>query len=994
MPRLLTTLILLAGGLGLPIGAAAAEPPRDAAGIEFFEKKIRPVLVRHCAECHAADSKTLRGGLLVDSRGGLLAGGDSGPAVVPGKPDESLLLEALRYESFEMPPTGKLPDAVIADFAQWIEMGLPDPRTATGQSARTTREGIDVEAGRDFWAFRPLADAPLPSVKNADWPRSPVDRFVLAALEDAGVGPSPPADAETLLRRLYFTLIGLPPSPEEIDRFLAELAAAESSPRRREDAEEEAVIARWVDDLLASPRYGERWGRHWLDVVRFAESTGGGRTAIFPAAYRYRDYVIESFNNDKPFDRFAREQIAGDLMPADSLEQRNEQIIATGFLVLGPTNYELQDKELLRMEVVDEQIDTIGKAFLGMTVGCARCHDHKFDPIPTADYYALAGIFRSTKTLTPGNVAGYETRPLYRDDAHRDALVEYEARLAALQTELDAANTALKKIDKAAAKAGRNDVVALESLPGVVVDDANAELTGTWARSTSVKPFVDAGYQHATGGDLAARFTLPIEDGGRYEIRVAYSASTNRAPAALVTVRHADGAAEVRIDQRATPAADGLFHPVGTFRFEAGQPATVELSTRGTAGVVIIDAVQALPAEMTAKPQAGGEPKKPDPEAERRQQAIAAARAELKKLETAMAALKKSAPPPAPMAMSVKEQAEPGDYFICIRGNAHNLGEQVPRGFLSVLGGGPATIPAGASGRVELAGWLTSPENALFARVIVNRVWRHVFGEGLVPTPDNFGSSGRPPTHPELLDHLAAEFIADGYRVKPLVRRLVLSAAFRQRSGELRAESGEPEEGGEHGAKVGETESGFGSQPSALSSPLFHFPRHRLDAEALRDAMLAVSGELDLTLGGPTVPPGLRSEYGYEFTGTRRSVYVPVFRNSLHPLMEAFDFADPNIVQGDRNTSVLPTQALFLMNSPFVMVRAQAAAGRLLARADLDDEARITRVFRETLARHPTEAERSLTRNYLNSFAADQQKAAWERVYHSLFASLDFRYLR
>ncbi|MEM7783132.1 MAG: DUF1549 domain-containing protein, partial [Planctomycetota bacterium] len=348
------------------------------AEIEFFESKIRPLLVEHCLDCHGANAAKVRGGLRLTSRKEMLKGGDSGPAIVLGNLDESLLIESIRYDGFEMPPKGKLPPEEIEAFEKWVSMGAPDPRTA---SSAPIFKAPTILEGKKFWAFQPPQNHQPPVVANTHWPTSVIDRFVLAKLEENGIQPIHDADRQTLIRRIYLTLVGLPPEPEQIDSWV-------SDPR-----ETSVMIGDLVDELLSHSQFGERWGRHWLDVARFAESSGGGRSLMFPHAWRYRDYVIRSFNEDKPFDQFVTEQIAGDLLSSESEDQKNQQLIATGFLALGPTNYEQQDKELLKMEVIDEQIDTIGKAFLGLTIGCARCHDHKFDPIPTSDYYGLAGIF-------------------------------------------------------------------------------------------------------------------------------------------------------------------------------------------------------------------------------------------------------------------------------------------------------------------------------------------------------------------------------------------------------------------------------------------------------------------------------------------------------------------------------------------------------------------------------------------------------------------------
>ena len=369
----------------LPTGKVLAQDltfkPSD---IEFFESKVRPLLIQHCLECHGATESKVRGGLRLTSRDEMIKGGDSGAAIVPGKPDESLLIESVHYDLYEMPPTGKLPEEKIAILEKWVEMGAPDPRNPAEQGKT---EAIDLEQAKNFWAFQPVASRSPVIAGDAAWARNEIDQYLLEAMQKRDLHPVADADRYTLVRRVYLTLTGLPPSLDQIEDFVSSYHSIEDD------------LADLIDELLASKQYGERWGRHWLDVARFAESSGGGRSLMFPLAWRYRDYVIDSFNADKPFDQFIREQIAGDLLSFDNQSQRNQQVVATGFLALGPTNYEQQDKELLRMEVVDEQIDTVGRAFLGMTLGCARCHDHKFDPIPTRDYYALAGIFKKHKNV-------------------------------------------------------------------------------------------------------------------------------------------------------------------------------------------------------------------------------------------------------------------------------------------------------------------------------------------------------------------------------------------------------------------------------------------------------------------------------------------------------------------------------------------------------------------------------------------------------------------
>ena len=413
---------LAAGLLSVAPPRAGASGAADAKAAEFFEQRVRPVLVNSCYRCHSAEAKEVKGGLRLDTRDGIRKGGTSGPAVVPANLKDSRLLEAIRYHDpdTQMPPDGKLPDAVIADFERWIEAGAADPRGGQGIVAPAAKVVDPAEARRTHWAFQPPRKPPVPAVKTADWPRGEIDQFVLARLEDKGLTPAPDADRRTLLRRVYFDLVGLPPTPAEVDAFLND-----SSP----DA-----FAKVVDRLLASPHYGERWGRHWLDVARYAESNGRDRNALFPHAWRYRDYVIASFNADKPYDRFVTEQIAGDLLPADSPEQRDERHIATGFLALGGKNFAEVKPEQFRMDMVDEQIDATTRSVLALTVSCARCHDHKYDPVSQREFYALAGIFRSTRTLYGYGPRQIETdnnsalQPIGKDAAALDAVYTAHVR--------------------------------------------------------------------------------------------------------------------------------------------------------------------------------------------------------------------------------------------------------------------------------------------------------------------------------------------------------------------------------------------------------------------------------------------------------------------------------------------------------------------------------------------------------------------------------------
>ncbi|HUF74653.1 MAG TPA: DUF1549 domain-containing protein, partial [Longimicrobiales bacterium] len=628
-------------------------------------------------------------------------------------------------------------------------------------------------------------------MKDAEWPRGRIDRYILAALEAKACAPAPDADKSVLERRVTFDLTGLPPVPGEEDDL-----ATDGSP----DA-----FTRLVDRLLASPRFGERWGRHWLDVARYGESVGL-RGLIFTEAWRFRDYVIDAFNRDVPFTDFVEEQIAGDLLPHASLEERRRRLTATGFLALGNTNLEEQDKKLLDMDVVDEQLDTIGKAFLGQTIGCARCHDHKFDPISTREYYAMAGILRSTRTLIHANVSSWIDAPLPLESGAERPYAEHEAAVAALEAVVKAARMVAATI------------VAARDLPGIVIDCAQARAVGEWKHSQQLKRYVGDGYLHdldAGKGEKTLTFLLELPRAGRYEVRLAYIHGPDRAARVPVTVFHAGGETTVHVDQRESPPIDGHFASLGQFRFEQNGFAHILVSNEGTKGYVTADAVQLLPAEGLARATGTA----PEPRA---------AAADLKTLEEKLKSLREGGPR-RPMYMTVKEGERIEDAPIHVRGSVHDLGPPVPRGFLSTLTRGPEPrIPAEESGRRELARWIVSHASHVTARVFVNRAWHWLMGAGIVRTTDNFGTMGELPSHPELLDDLALRFVEDGWSVKRLVREIVLSRTY--------ALGTEP------------MDAGLASDPE--NRLRWRAQRRRLEAECIRDAVLSASGELRLEMGG------------------------------------------------------------------------------------------------------------------------------------------------
>ena len=921
--------------------------------LHFFEQKIRPVLVDHCYACHsslAAKSNKLKGGLRVDSRESLLRGGESGPAIIPDDCDGSLLLQALKYDSLKMPPAGKLPDSVIDDFTRWIKRGAADPRAELDPPV--SRKRIDISAGRQHWAYWPLQKPGIPFVAMASNRRpglsrelaqlsNPIDAFVQSKLAVNSLEPVEEADKTILIRRLYFDLIGLPPTPGAIATFL----------------QDESVDAydRLVDQLLASPHFGERWGRHWLSVARFAESVTL-RGFIFPEAWRYRDYVIETFNENRAYDHFVMEQVAGDLLPADALPTRQRQVVATTFLTLGNINLEEQDKQQLRMDVVDEQLETIGKGFLAQTLGCARCHDHKFDPIPTRDYYALAGILANVKTLEHANVSKWLELPLPVAPEAEIVFQHHEREIARIQDQIASLQQQI---------GGRETVVASD-LPGIVVDDRQGTIVGEWQRSESVKPFIGDGYLHDQNQGKGAKTITLIPDlpkAGRYEVRLAYTPGDTRSDSVPVTVMSADGEKTVIVDQKKRPPIDNLFLSLGEYRFELNGQGFVIVSTEGTMGHVIVDAVQFLPLDEMPSP---GKSDAAKPVASERDKANRLAE-DLKSLQQELKRLQVSGPR-RPRYMSVQEETQIQDVKIHIRGTVHNLADVVPRGFLQVASVETTPAPnSSQSGRRELGQWLTHPDNPLTPRVFVNRIWYWLFGSGLSQTPDNFGTTGDVPTHLELLDYLAGRFLEREWQIKPMIREVVLSQTYRRKSS---------------------------ATPPAIDPENRAFSqqnRRRLDAECLLDALLTLSGRRNDQLGGNTIRKGVAEDYGYKQASERRAVYWPVFRNSLPEIFEVFDFADTSTPSGSRNVSTVAPQALFFLNDEWVTDVASDAAQHLLTLSLPDDDARIEYLFQSALGRPPTDREKELSAPLLAESASPV--AAWAAIYQAVFATFDFRYV-
>ena len=841
-------------------GARPTEPAKPASDasddmtseqVAFFESKVRPLLTANCYSCHSPEAGKIKGGIRVDSRASLLEGGPSGAALVPGDVDGSLLIKVVRWEDedLSMPPKNKLSDTEIGVLEDWVRMGAPWPKSASAASAGDEKDSAvqsyDIEydyeaARRDHWAFQPVKDVEPPTVPGNTWSQEPIDRFLLQAMQARGVAPVADAAKSTWLRRVTLDLTGLPPTPAELTAFEAD---------RSPDAH-----AKVVDRLLASPAFGERWGRHWLDVARYAESSGKERNVAYPHAWRYRDWVVAAFNDDMAYDRFLAMQVAGDLMPAEDADQRAAQLVATGYLAVGPKSHNARDKRQFMLDVADEQIDALSQGMLGLTIACARCHDHKFDPIPIEDYYSMAGIFVSTETR-------YGTQKSQGNDHPSELMaLPAEARLPDGPTMPATVRTALERVrgvtERQAERAAEDNMQAR---------------TGVDARPDAVN----------------------------------------------------------RVRQRALEQQGKVLDELLSRYDEDGRS---NAKNRVAMGVV---------------------------------------------------------------------DGKVRDIAVLKRGELDKPGEIAPRGFLSVLEpyGEPA-IGTG-SGRLELARWIATESNPLTARVWVNRVWSHLFGDGIVPTVDNFGLGGQRPEHPELLDWLAGALVEEGWSTKKLVRRIVLSRAYRLAS----------QDDPRHLAR----------DPEVVA--LWRFPERRLEAEAIRDSMLFAAGLLQ------TAPPVgsnaaflegvLRNELVLELVADRRpvrSLYLPIVRDHLPESLAVFDMADPSFVVGRREETNVATQALFLMNDPTVIEASDALAKSLLQVAG-DDAARIEAAFVRTLGRKPSASEQQAVQRFLADFDAplqqrtgpparrlprerlgqptppDARTQAWSAFVQTLFQGAEFRFL-
>ena len=984
MPRLAAAVLLaLAAGSAL----RAAEP---AGTVDFFEKKVRPVLAEHCLKCHGdLKGKEPKGGLRLDSRAAALKGGDNGPSIVPGDPDKSKLIEAVRFQNadLQMPPKGKLPDGAVADLVAWVKAGAVWPGGAAGPA--TTGGGFDLNKRKQsHWAWQPVTPAPPPAVRDAAWPDGPIDRFILAKLEGKGIRPAAPAERRVWLRRVYFDLTGLPPAPDEVSAYLADAAP---------DAER-----RVVDRLLASPHFGERWGRHWLDLVRYAETRGHEFDATIPNAHQYRDYVIRALNADVPYNRFVHEHVAGDLLPDQRRHPKegfNESILGTGFWFLGEEVHSPVDIRQDQADRFDNRIDVLTKAFCALTVSCARCHDHKFDAISTKDYYALFGLIEG---------AAYRQVRFDTLDQNRAVAAELDALADRFGKDLAAAlgpaATALADVREAPDPAGVEEAIDYADgrpehwlpddasfgtrprRPGdLVVEDGKvrfAELAGAY-------------YDRAWDGLAVAPGTE--SDHGALGKRMRAGRSI-RTPTFKITggkvhylVKGA-GTAYAAVDQHTLVA--GPLHgslvsdlpPSAGFRWVThdlspyqGQLAHVEFTPAPGSDFAVARVVQG------PKP-----PPVPSPDlvAHRNNQLLAKADGEVKQLAAEYLAARekivKENRPTSRLAPAMWEGTGV-DEHVFIRGSPKGIGERVPRRFLEALtGDGPITSGPG-SGRLELAHALTDPaRNPFAARVAVNRVWHHLFGRGLVASVDNFGVLGETPTHPELLDYLADHFVRDGWSMKRLIRDLVLSSTYRMAShSNPEAEAADPQ------------------------NLLLHRMRlRRLEGEAIRDSILVVSGRLDRTAYGPAVPVhltpfldgrGRPKASGPVDGGGRRSVYQSVYRNFLNPFLLAFDTPIPFSTVGRRQVSNVPAQALILLNDAFVHQQAEVWA-KAVCSAEPSAPLRVDRMYRTAYARVPAYNEMAACLDFVREQAARRNTTVadvkvWADLAHTLFNTKEFIYL-
>ena len=877
--------------------ASSAGAQSGADAVEFFETRVRPVLAENCFACHTS---TKLGDLEMVSRSALIKGGNSGPAIQPGHPERSLLLKAVKHthERLKMPPQGKLTDEQIGHISAWIRDGAvwPDtPATQAGDEFRITDEE------RHFWSFQPVREPEPPRVRDEARATTPIDCFVLKRLEENGLEPAPPADKRTLLRRAYLDLIGLPPTPRQVRAFV------------EDDAPD--AFANVVDDLLASPRYGERWGRYWLDVARYSDDKlNSTQMEPYPQAYRYRDWVIKAFNDDMPYNLFVKAQIAGDFLEGGE----NPNLVAgLAFYGLSP-------------QFQDDRIDATGRGFLGLTVQCAQCHDHKFDPIPTEDYYALLGVFNSSKVdefplADEKTVAEYQkkTAEIAKEQKQLD---EFLGTQAGQLVEVLAGNTS-SYLEAAWNVLGPLRRGVPEVAHEFLLDE---ETLDRWARYLDHSP---------RDHPLLDRFAEFLTDPSPKNLRPWAAEMETLVLDLLREKRRIDKENEIRLGGE---DSSSVRNEVELLSLERDR----HFLWRDLGSAQALNA--AVGFDHGVLYYAGAEIDRFLP---------AAWREHADRLRAKIESLQETLPQKYPFLHVVHDKDDPKNEHVHIRGSKDNLGAEVPRRFLSILGGREFKT---GSGRLDLAEAIAGPDNPLTARVMVNRVWLHHFGRGIVNTPSNFGRMGEKPSHPKLLDYLAARFVRNGWSIKAMHREIMMSDAYARSS-----------------ESVGRNE---GVDPD--NRLFWRANRRRLDVEALRDSLLQVSGNLELSGGGE---PTLVSDPA----NRRRTVYSYVSRRKLDKSLGLFDFPNPNRTSPQRIGTNTPLQGLFFLNSEFVMRQAERLSDRLIDEAGWDDAARIRRAYWLVYGRPPKKEELALGHEYLRGGAG-----AWPSYAQALLSSNEFLYIQ
>jgi hypothetical protein len=958
----------------------------DRKGLDFFEAKIRPMLVKHCYECHstkAVATKKLKGGLLLDSREAVRKGGESGPAVVPGKPGDSALIAALNHESFKMPPKGKLAPGVIADFVKWVEIGAPDPRT--GGAVETA--AIDIEAGRAHWAFQSLKAGQLPDVADKAWIKTAIDQFIRAKQESRGITPNAVASPTKLIRRVYFDLVGLPPEPADVERFVAE--AKEDLP---------AAYDRLIDELLASEHYGERWARHWLDLARFAESNGYAFDGDRPNAFHYRDFVIRALNSDLPYNEFVQLQIAGDLLANLNPESNDQAKVsldataATGFLVAGPytTQQTQKERERSRYEQLDDILNTLGTSLLGLTLGCSRCHDHKYDPLPSHDYYRLASCFAEV---------GFADTGINLDpEAFREAKAKYDAE----HTPLVAARTKFEqeqlpaRITEWLAERSKEPAAATLSNWHVIGPFQAANLDAALNQAFEPENAIDLKATYSDGKlkwteqpdwkDGAVHNTLKGDNSAHYLHRTIESPT---AQVVALSLGCDDGikvwlnGREVVSKKKPGGAAADQIKAVLPLLPGANELLMKIANGGGAAGFYFKAAGDGTTKEIAAlfdQPQ----DKWNDEQRQKVTDWFKLLQREWIDLDAPVAAHAKQEPKPT-LTMSFAAKVRGSTYqfgddtfkvYTLRRGNPDNKQDVAAPGFLQVLttdeGGEKHWLnEEQQQARLALADWLTDTESGagyLLARVIVNRLWHHHFGRGLVATPSDFGTRGERPTHPELLDWLAVQLVEGGWKLKPIHKLMMTSAVYMQAGAETAG----------------------GREHDLDNLLLWRRGSRRLEAEIIRDSLLAISGSLDRKLFGKGT---------LDQKNTRRSVYLTVKRGQLIPILQLFDAPDAMQAVGTRQESTVAPQALALLNSPFV----RELAGKLATRVRPTNETpladSIDQTYQVVVARKPSDDERSEMLAFIESQAATRgddanaQSLAFHDFCHLLLCTNEFVYV-